>query len=779
MTASAVAVNADPGDTAGSSGSAGCVSDARSDAPSDDVERLRLEVLRSFGVLDTPAETEFDELCELAAEITGAAAARVNLVDADRVWAFSMCGPGDRTLAREVSVCRHVVEQADTLVVADLAADPRFADLPIVAGDPHYRFYAGVPLQPDGCTVLGSLCVADFVPRTLTSAQLRQLERIARQVSAQLRRRRLALDLAAEVAARRAAEASRDAHRRLLDGVLDNSDSMIYAKDLSGRFLFANRALERLVRAGGPAAGRPVAGRSETELFPATADAYHRHDIEVAAGGQAQTFREEVQTPAGPRRYQSHKFPLVDEHGRVWAVAGVSTDVTELENERRRHAEAEQRWLQLFERSPVGVALIDEDGRWLAVNPAFCALVARGEDELVGRSAVDVLHPEDRPHARRLPERIRASADGVVRTHRRVVRPGGEVRWVETTVNHLPGPDGTSHTLAHCQDVTERVEAERARQQTEADLDAVARVTRQIQSGADARQSIVDAVGQLAHADVVSLLEPAGGDLRVTTTTAGDLRHQTVSPTDDSVAHLVACTAVEQFLPDLAGATGVPAELHRRIGGGSMYVLPIRTATHGPASVLVAGWTRPVADLDDRRAAVVRLLADQAAVALRQAALLAELETLASTDPLTALANRRRWDQELGTLFGQARRSGAPLTVALLDLDHFKRFNDTRGHAAGDRHLAAFAAAARAAVRGDDLVARWGGEEFAVALPNCPAQHGEAVLERIRATVPHGQTCSIGYATWDGTESADELIGRADRALYAAKGAGRDQVRAA
>ena len=154
-------------------------------------------------------------------------------------------------------------------------------------------------------------------------------------------------------------------------------------------------------------------------------------------------------------------------------------------------------------------------------------------------------------------------------------------------------------------------------------------------------------------------------------------------------------------------------------------------------------------------------------------ALLAHLAELAHTDSLTGLPNRRAWTRELERAIARARRTGEPLTVALLDLDHFKRFNDEHGHLGGDRLLAQSAAAWRADLRPDDILARLGGDEFAVLLPACAADDAVAVLRRLLAGVPGLPTCSIGFAQWDGVATAAELVHDADVALYEAKRSGR------
>jgi diguanylate cyclase (GGDEF)-like protein len=123
----------------------------------------------------------------------------------------------------------------------------------------------------------------------------------------------------------------------------------------------------------------------------------------------------------------------------------------------------------------------------------------------------------------------------------------------------------------------------------------------------------------------------------------------------------------------------------------------------------------------------------------------------------------------------RAARSSQPLCVAILDLDHFKRYNDTHGHQGGDRLLKEAAAAWRASIRVTDLLARYGGEEFALLAPACGLDDARVLADRLRAVVPGGATVSIGVAAWDGQETAEELVARADSALYAAKEGGRDR----
>ncbi len=155
------------------------------------------------------------------------------------------------------------------------------------------------------------------------------------------------------------------------------------------------------------------------------------------------------------------------------------------------------------------------------------------------------------------------------------------------------------------------------------------------------------------------------------------------------------------------------------------------------------------------------------------------LEALLFEDSLTGLANRRFILTQLGGMVSGARRHHRPLTAAVIDVDHFKAVNDTRGHAEGDKVLAAVAHALREHLRAEDQLGRLGGEEFLALLGDTGADTAPAALEKLRASVEEtGVTVSIGWAAWEGG-SADELLQRADDALYEAKARGRDCVVAA
>jgi len=153
------------------------------------------------------------------------------------------------------------------------------------------------------------------------------------------------------------------------------------------------------------------------------------------------------------------------------------------------------------------------------------------------------------------------------------------------------------------------------------------------------------------------------------------------------------------------------------------------------------------------------------------------VRALAATDSLTGLPNRRILEQTLSRELARSVRGGTPLSLVIIDLDDFKRLNDTAGHQAGDRLLCELANAWTGELRGADLLARYGGDEFALLLPDCAAEAALEILDRLRSVTPLIHTFSAGVAVWDGSAPPDQLFAAADVALLGAKGTGRSQTR--
>ena len=320
---------------------------------------------------------------------------------------------------------------------------------------------------------------------------------------------------------------------------------------------------------------------------------------------------------------------------------------------------------------------------------------------------------------------------------------------------------------------------DQSRQRT-ADLAALGAVTRALTTGSDPRPELCAAAQLVTGAAFGVLLEPhVDGTLVATAGTDGvDLGPIRIDPrTEDSASAEAWRTGTRIYIPDVAADPRVSARLAEHTRAGAVLFQPV-TRDGRTTAVLVVGFHGAHPRLPAAASYMIELLAAEIGTALDRADLVALLATQARTDPLTGAANRRGWDEEMDRELARARRTGDPLTVALIDMDHFKEYNDTHGHDAGDVMLQDLVTAIRAELRTGDIIARWGGEEFTLALPGCDLQQAHTIASRLLRIVPRGQTVSIGLTQARTQDTPQALIDRADRALYAAKDGGRNQVKA-
>jgi diguanylate cyclase (GGDEF)-like protein len=304
----------------------------------------------------------------------------------------------------------------------------------------------------------------------------------------------------------------------------------------------------------------------------------------------------------------------------------------------------------------------------------------------------------------------------------------------------------------------------------------VAAAARSVHTAADARTEICSAACEVSGATFAFLYEPTGtGELQTTAMAGIAVARQTIPPgTERSATWAAFATQQPVLAVDAAEHPVINRAMWIAHGRpASMLFEPVRQGDE-TVGVLVVGWAQRVSDLRSGRPALISLLAAEAATAIAHTDLVRQLAALADTDPLTGLPNRRTWNRELARALNTT--SPAQVCVAMLDLDHFKAFNDTHGHLAGDLQLQACAVNWQAQLRAGDVVARIGGEEFAILLPACSIGDAAIVVERLRLATPGNATCSAGLAQCADADTPDSLLARADAALYAAKRNGRDQI---
>lgn len=440
---------------------------------------------------------------------------------------------------------------------------------------------------------------------------------------------------------------------------------------------------------------------------------------------------------------------------------------------------AEARMADAMAHAPIGIAITDLDGTLRSVNASLCRTLGRPQEELVGRQARDLTHPDDRERTIASLDPVRRGEQGSLHVEKRYLRPDGTVVWVQLAVSLVRDAGGEPwQLLCYFDDVTARREAEQELRGSEANLRAVGRIAKEISMAHDVRAAICGAAVEVAAGAGAFILEPGPNRNLVLSASAGiELPVVSLSLESPELSGTVRAflTATRLYVDDANSDPRVSRRLAEATGARSVLFEPI--VQHGAAiGVMVVVWRERLEVLDQRAIEAVGMLASEAALALERDRLLGQLREQARQDGLTGIANRRSWDDQLQASLQAAARDGARCCVAMLDLDRFKRFNDRYGHLAGDTLLRDVARSWRDALRPGDLVARYGGEEFAVLLYGCDLAEAETVLGRLAAGVPGEQTVSVGVAVWNGGETPAALTARADAALYRAKRAGRARI---
>ena len=436
----------------------------------------------------------------------------------------------------------------------------------------------------------------------------------------------------------------------------------------------------------------------------------------------------------------------------------------------------------LLDAASDAVVSVDGRGRIARANEAAIRLLDR--PDLVGQDALRGLIAEaDRDRIAAGFRRLLTDTPGerpMRRFEADLLRSDGTTVPAAIAAVRTRGADGP---LIHAfvQDVRARRAAEQAGREHLDDLQALLGITRDLaRSGTDGPAVVCATACRLSGADFAVLY------IRDATTRRFEVVGSAGRPLlpgdlaldgDRSVAAMALREGRSYFIGDLTTDPRINQALVAQLGAGAAVWQPIRdlAGDGGEGGVLIAYWKQPLAELPSRTITLFELFAAQAAATMERAHLLGQLEALARTDALTGAANRRSLEEALDRATAEARRSGRPLAVVLLDLDHFKRYNDEHGHLAGDELLRAASAGWQRVLRPADTLARYGGEEFLAVLPDCGSDVALAVAARLRGAVPAPTTASAGVAVWNGVETPQGLVARADEALYRAKRAGRDR----
>ena len=438
-----------------------------------------------------------------------------------------------------------------------------------------------------------------------------------------------------------------------------------------------------------------------------------------------------------------------------------------------------------FEQAPIGMAFCSPDGQWLHVNQALCQTLGYDLHELMRLPVRQVTHPEDLPA-----EQLLWAADDENPTRSvRFFHRRGHVVWTECSGCVVPGAGGQSESLLfHVQDVTARKKAE----WLNADRGQFLKMVAQHRPLDEAFCTLARLVERQIEGAKVSVMRLYEGEIYQTAPSLPPEFLRRVEPRNIGIAAGLASGVADP--PDSVGCCDIAtdstwegfrdtAAVHGLAGCWSVRVL---SSENIPLGMLVCYWpqpSRPQPDEERMLAAAARL----AAVAIEHHDTTRQLAHFVRHDPLTGVANRILFQDRVQQALAMARRHGNLVGLLLLDLDHFKSINDTLGHQAGDSLLQQVAQRLRSRLRETDTLARVGGDEFVLILPQIKAPDDAAnVARKLLDAIANPFTIagrevkvtgSIGVAVFprDG-DDAVALQARADAAMYVAKERGRNGV---
>lgn len=435
-----------------------------------------------FTLRDSEQRAVLEAVAEFARDACEAPVAVVHVGAGGARWFRSEPGTPAATTPLDRSICRQAMREPGLFVVPDLAADPRFARHPAVAGEGALRFCAGAPIEtPEGLRV-GVVCVLDRAPRPagLSERQGRLLAALARQAMCQLDLRRALADRTEEVERSRRREAEREAAARSLEA----SEARLRQReaelarvlrigrvggfDIALREGLRSRRSPEYLHLHGLPADTVQDGHAEwvARLHPEDRARAERHFLDVVAAG-ARDYGGEyriIRPSDGALRWIAALAEIEhDEEGPVRMV-GVHADVTDRREAEERRRKSEAGYRALFEQAAVGVARMSLEGAFREVNDRFCEITGQSRAALLATDWQGITHPEDlEPDGSRAAD-VAAGRRDSYRMEKRYIRPDGSVVWVHLTVNPLRDASGRpSEVMAVVEDVTERRRIEESR----------------------------------------------------------------------------------------------------------------------------------------------------------------------------------------------------------------------------------------------------------------------------------------------------------------------------
>ena len=771
-------------------------------------ESARLNTLRQYRILNSPPEQAFDDIARLAATVCCTPIAAISFVEGSRQWFKSTVGLSVTELSRSSSFCTQTIAQPGVFVVSDALEDEGFSNSPLVTKKPYVRFYAGAPIvAPDG-SVIGAVSVMNTEPGDLNRDQADSLQRLSRQVVELLELRKAVWSLEAAVTKRKKVTKVLEARNRDLTAqkcelevqkqlLEQNTEDMVegnalyeyasqrflelfqglpvacYCYDSRGRIFEWNRSFEDLY----------LRSAENTLLQTVWDTVCCAEDVESTKDCVARVFtgeaiegieRNDLRIDGSTRIVLCNTFPIRHPDGTIVGGISANIDITERRLAEEALRESEERYRQIFHNNGAIKILIDaEVGTFVDANPAACRFFGYDAATLRGMRLRDIAIGSDEETR----EAVAAALTGQQHYHHRQVRlASGEVRDVAMHAGPVD-VQGRRYVYAIVNDVTEKLRAEEGLKESELRFRSVT-------------QSANDAILMVDSADKVIFWNKGAQSIfgyeeefvlgqSLTRLLPGLYEHP----------HCRSPFAAEN--QDKLGLIGKTLELTGVRKDGTRIPVEVSLATWSTdQGVFCSGIIRDITErkhyeqqLQDQMEQINNYSAELEFHKQRLEAINKKLEALAKLDGMTGLKNHRAFQERLASEFHRASRYSTPLSLLLLDVDHFKSYNDTFGHPAGDEVLKTVAQKLLENARGVDFVARYGGEEFVVILPHTDREGALALADRFRIAIEKYEwttrpvTASFGVATLvEGMIDANELISETDKSLYVSKARGRNRV---
>lgn len=760
--------------------------------PIPENEADRLEALARYEILDTVADPSFDDIALIAAQVCQTPISLISLIDRDRQWFKSRVGLDVTETPRTVSFCAHAINTPHLFEVSDATQDERFFDNPLVTDAPHIRFYAGIPLVTESGQSIGTLCVVDHKPRTLSDTQKTVLEALSRQV----------IRLLDQQIEKKTQEHIISTRYTQMEAALEAIPDLIWVKDLDGVFVKCNRSFATYMGLSKEA----IIGKTEYDFFDkAAADFYRENDKLVIRDLVPKRMEAWLCFADGYRGlFEAIKTPVIDRAGKCIGTLSMAHDITQ---RKRQEAKIRRKQEAMQTLNEIASKIFHED-----FTEQLRAALALGSAYLGLETGIIASYSPDE-----------FEMDIAVST-KDWIGDGEKLPLTSSATYHLLKSTNEYEVVTQCElsvNYPQLCLMEDAKEQASF-IGILILINNEVYGAlayysANARQNPFDSseiefmkllaawissavqrenlARALRNSNERIELALEGADLGLWDWHIPSNRMSFNSRWYEMLGYrdeeLTASIEVFQSLLHPDDQQRVLATIEAQVNG-ELASLDIEFRMRHQRGFWV--WIDNHARVIERSAKgnPVRIIGTFMDITQRKATE-EEIKHLAFYDALTGLPNRRLLLDRLSHAMASSVRSLAHGALLFIDLDNFKNINDTHGHDEGDKLLMEVSRRLCGCVRVSDTVARLGGDEFVIMLEGLDQDIDEAfsqiqaVGDKVLATlnVPYllgsnefHNTPSIGVTLFTGHQvSLEELLKRADMAMYQAKAAGRNCLR--